>query len=192
MKKKKLEDKKELDVKIERIKIKGFRKKIALGIPCIIKKKIDDLVYPNARFISGRWLSFKSTKDLFTEAGIPACSVTAFTNDGGSLGRLSQTILAKLYRVSEGYLNEKDIAMSLQMTAFCNGNMDFTVKELETLIEHYEACSLPVRHALYASLILKVRGKKNKILSSIMKEYKEVLEEKNNEEKNNEEKTKKV
>jgi len=182
MKKKNTEDTKALAVKIERKKIKGFRKKIALEIPCIIKKKVDDLVYPNARFVNGRWLSFKSTRDLFDEAGIPACSVTAFSNDGGSLGRLSQTILAKLYRATDGYLNEKDITMSLQMTAFCNGNMDFAVKELEALIEHYEACSLPVRHALYAALIIEARGKKNKILSSITTEYRKILEEKKSEE----------
>jgi len=159
-----------MDVVVSKERIRKHRKKVRLDIPCLIKKKVDDLIYPNARHVKGRWLSFPSSRDFFLDSGVPPCSMTAFAHDGGSFGRCSPSLLLKLYRGSDGYLTKTDVMISMKLTTFLKGDIDLSIEEIEEIITHYEANSLPIRHAVYAFLTWEAGDKK--ILAEIVDAYK--------------------
>ena len=131
-----------------------------LNPPCIVCKKIHDIMYPRAVHWNGKWHSYVTGGEVAEKLGVSEAAFTQLRKKGGrgGLGR----ILADLQLLTDGWITADDVMMSLKLQMFLD-------KKLELLDEDKNEMAVAYRfHGMIIDELLWPRtGKK-----AVVRQYK--------------------
>jgi hypothetical protein len=111
-------------------------KRIAsLHQPCIIAKKIHDIMFPRATWHNGKWYSYITNSDIANKIGLEWRSFSVMKARNYSV---SATVAQNLHRLTDGYITAQDLIDSSILLSYIRGDNDLLRSERERLSRVYK------------------------------------------------------